>query len=61
VEQFDKVMLDLEKFVETADEKTIEQNAPMITRLGTHNAYHIGQIIYVRRLQGSWNPEMGVK
>jgi uncharacterized damage-inducible protein DinB len=61
VEQFDKVMLDLEKFVETADEKTIEQNAPMIARLGTHNAYHIGQIIYVRRLQGSWNPEMGVK
>jgi hypothetical protein len=54
-------MVDLEKFVETADEKTIEQNAPMIARLGTHNAYHIGQIIYVRRLQGSWNPEMGVK
>ncbi len=26
-----------------------------------HNAYHIGQIIFVRKLQGSWDPEKGVK
>jgi uncharacterized damage-inducible protein DinB len=61
VQQLDKVMLDLEKFVETADDKTIEKSAPTIARIGTHNAYHIGQIIYIRRLQGSWNPEKGVK
>ena len=61
VQQLDKVMIDLEKFVETADDKTIEKNAPTIARIGTHNAYHIGQIIYIRRLQGSWNPEKGVK
>lgn len=61
VQQLDKVMVDLEKFVETADDKTIEKNAPLIARLGTHNAYHVGQIVYIRRLQGSWNPEKGVK
>ena len=61
VKQLDQVMIDLEKFVETADDKTIEKDAPIIARLGTHNAYHIGQIIYIRRLQGSWNPERGVK
>jgi hypothetical protein len=61
VQQLDKVMTDLEKFVETADDKTIEKNAPLIARVGTHNAYHVGQIIYIRRLQGSWNPEKGVK
>jgi uncharacterized damage-inducible protein DinB len=61
VAQLDRVMAELEKFVETADEKTIEKNAPTIARVGTHNAYHIGQIIYIRRLQGSWNPEKGVK
>ena len=61
VQQLDKVMNDLEKFVETADDKTIEKNAFTIARLGTHNAYHIGQIVYIRRLQGSWNPEKGVK
>lgn len=61
VQQLDKVMTDLEKFVETADDKTIEKNAPLIARVGTHNAYHVGQIVYIRRLQGSWNPEKGVK
>jgi len=61
VKQLDQVMIDLEKFVETADEKTLEKNAGTIARLGTHNAYHVGQIIYIRRLQGSWNPENGVK
>jgi hypothetical protein len=25
-----------------------------------HNAYHIGQILLLRKLQGSWNPEKGV-
>ena len=54
-------MVDLEKFVETADDKAIEKNASTIARLGTHNAYHTGQIIYIRRQQGSWNPENGVK
>jgi uncharacterized damage-inducible protein DinB len=61
VERLDKVMTDLEKFVETADEKTIEKNASTIAHVGTHNAYHTGQMIYIRRLQGSWNPENGVK
>ena len=27
---------------------------------GTHNAYHIGQILYVRKLEGAWNPAKGV-
>ena len=53
VKQLDQVMIDLEKFVETADEKTLEKNAVTIARLGTHNAYHIGQIIYIRRVQRS--------
>jgi uncharacterized damage-inducible protein DinB len=61
VQQLDKVMAELEKFVESADEKTLEKNASTIAHIGTHNAYHIGQIIYIRRLQGSWNPENGVK
>ena len=61
VKQLDQIMIDLEKFVETADDKAIEKNAGTIARHGTHNAYHIGQIIYIRRLQGSWNPEKGVK
>ena len=61
VQALDKVMADLEKFVESADQKTLEKDASTIAHIGTHNAYHIGQILYVRREQGSWNPETGVK
>jgi hypothetical protein len=27
----------------------------------THNACHVGQIVYVRKEHESWNPEKGVK
>jgi len=39
----------------------VEAAASTIAHIGAHNAYHIGQIIYVRKLQGSWDPEKGVK
>jgi uncharacterized damage-inducible protein DinB len=61
VKQLDQVMTELEKFVETADDKTLQARASDIAHIGTHNAYHVGQIIFVRKLQGSWNPEKGVK
>ncbi len=35
--------------------------ASQIAHIGTHNAYHTGQIIEIRKLQGSWDPEKGVK
>jgi uncharacterized damage-inducible protein DinB len=61
VKQLDQVMKDLEKFVETADDAKLEKFASEIAHVGTHNAYHVGQIIFVRKLQGVWNPENGVK
>ena len=61
VQQFDQVMSEWEKAVAAADEKKLESWAPTIARVGTHNAYHIGEIVYVRKEQGSWNPEKGVK
>ena len=59
--QLDQVMTDLEKVVETADDAKLAGWASEIAHIGTHNAYHVGQIIFVRKLQGSWNPEKGVK
>ena len=35
--------------------------ASTIAHIGAHNAYHVGQMIYTRKLQGSWDPEKGVK
>ena len=61
VRQLDQVMNDWEKAVETMDEKTLAKWAPMISRIATHNAYHIGQIVFVRKEQGSWDPSKGVK
>jgi DinB superfamily len=61
VKQLNQVMSDLEKLVETMDEQKLQKWAPEIARMGTHNAYHIGQIVFVRKAQGSWNPEKGVK
>ena len=61
VKQLDEVMSQLENLVETADDKKLEGWASEIAHIGTHNAYHVGQMIFVRKLQGSWNPEKGVK
>jgi len=62
VKQIDTVLTELEKAVEAADDKKIQAWAPaLLAHVAEHNAYHTGQIICVRKLQGSWNPENGVK
>jgi len=61
VQQLDQVMTELEKWLETADEPKLKESAQTFTHISTHNAYHIGQIIYVRKEQGSWDPKNGVK
>ena len=61
VKQLDDVLTDLEKTVEAFDDAQMNKWATNIAHIGAHNAYHTGQIVYVRKLQGSWNPEKGVK
>jgi hypothetical protein len=61
VHDLDAVMTSLEDFVAHADDATLTRFAPTIAHIGTHNAYHTGQILYVRKMQGSWNPANGVK
>ncbi len=61
VKQLDEVMTDLEKLVESASHEQLAKWAPTIANICTHNGYHTGQIVYVRKLQGSWNPDKGVK
>jgi uncharacterized damage-inducible protein DinB len=55
------VLADWEKAVESADDAKLAQNASLIAHVGAHNAYHIGQILYVRKQQGVWDPNKGVK
>jgi len=44
----------------TLNEKDAE-HFTAISNTSMHNAYHIGQIVTLRKLQGSWNKEEGVK
>jgi len=61
VKELDDVMTEWEKAVQSADEEKLKKNASVIAHIGAHTAYHLGQIVYVRREQGSWNPERGVR
>ncbi len=61
VHDLDAVMVSLEQLVQNADDATLAKIAPTVANICTHNAYHTGQILYVRKLQGSWNPDNGVK
>jgi len=61
VTQLDAVLTEWEKAVEAADDKKIAEWASTIAHVGAHNAYHIGQMVYVRKLQGVWDPAKGVK
>ncbi len=61
VKKLDQVLTDWEKAVETADDQKLAEKASLIAHVGAHNAYHIGQILYVRKLEGAWDPNKGVK
>src|SRR5579862_5041422 len=56
VHAFDEIMTEWQQAVENADEKKLAEWASTIAHVGTHNAYHIGQIVYIRKEQGSWDP-----
>src|SRR5580698_9066051 len=61
VKKLNQVLTDWDTAVETADDQKLTENASLIAHVGAHNAYHIGQIIYVRKLEGAWDPTKGVK
>ncbi len=61
VKRLDQVMTDIEKWIETASEDQLKKHGNTIANISAHNAYHTGQIVSVRKAQGSWNAEKGVK
>jgi DinB superfamily len=61
VKKLDEVLTAWEKAIEQADEAKLTQWYTTIGRISTHNAYHTGQIIYIRKMKGNWDAEKGVK
>ena len=60
VKKLNQVLSDWDKAVAAADDKKLAENASLIAHVATHNAYHLGQILYVRKLEGAWDPSKGV-
>ena len=54
VKKLKDVMTELERTIQNADEAALKSWAENIGNISTHNAYHTGQIVSVRKLQGSW-------
>ena len=61
VARYNRGMTGLEQWVQSANDADLAKGANMIAHVGAHNAYHTGEIVYVRKLQGSWDPSKGVK
>jgi uncharacterized damage-inducible protein DinB len=61
VAQLNDVMAAWETAIKTADEAKLLKWASTIDHINTHTAYHTGQILYVLKLQGVWDPNKGVK
>ena len=48
------------KFNEQVTSENTRTWALLISDINTHNAYHAGQIVLLRKLQGRWEPSKGV-
>lgn len=69
IERFDSVMMEFRLLIESADDEKFHQMvsaekqttwAILIGEINAHNAYHAGQILMLRKLQGSWDRAKGV-
>jgi uncharacterized damage-inducible protein DinB len=69
IADFEAIMNEWRELLETADEeKFIQLYSPknkslwgsVITHINLHNAHHGGQIVLLRKLQGSWDAAQGV-
>lgn len=61
VQRLDSVLTAWENAVEAADEKKLAAWYSTLAHMGTHNAYHTGQILYIRKMKGWWDEDKGVK
>jgi uncharacterized damage-inducible protein DinB len=61
VRDLDRVLKDWEEAIEAADDAKLQKWYSTIAHISAHNAYHTGQILYIRKQQGSWDPTKGVK
>lgn len=69
IERFDAIMSEWRSLLEAADESKFDEAvsatnssawSSLIAHINAHNAHHGGQIVVIRKLQGSWDAKKGV-
>ena len=69
VQNFEGIMTELRALLETADETKFDEAVSatnkarwgsLLSQVNLHNAHHGGQIVLIRKLQGSWDASKGV-
>jgi uncharacterized damage-inducible protein DinB len=61
IQKLNAVMAGWETAIKTADDAKLKSWYSIIAHINTHTAYHTGQIMYARKLQGIWDSNKGVK
>lgn len=61
VRQLDQTLTDIENLAVSATDAQITKWAPTLAAISAHNAYHIGEMVMVRKEQGVWDASKGVK
>lgn len=59
--QLDETLNEIEKLAASASDEQFDKWAPTLAAISAHNAYHIGEMVMVRKEQGVWDPSKGVK
>lgn len=69
VEKFEAIMNEWRGLIEAAEDGKFDETvsatndalwSSVISHINTHNAHHGGQIVIIRKLQGSWDTSKGV-
>ncbi len=69
IARLDAIMNEFRELIQNADETKMARKvsktnqapwATLISNINAHNAYHAGQILLLRKLQGSWDRSKGV-
>jgi uncharacterized damage-inducible protein DinB len=60
VELINTIMSDWIKAVQECDQNELNVWSSELAHLTIHTTYHIGQIVHIRKQQGSWDPKQGV-
>lgn len=53
-QQLDSIQTEIEKLVENGTDAQLKEWSSTIANLSMHNAYHTGQILYIRKKNGWW-------